>query len=305
MMSICTAFALAKALMDRGKKVSVSMDLVDTAPTPKKNLIYGGISYQRSLRFTKDSAEFEGDFKNLAERLHKLSGVRFELRKQTNIIAGPGVRCILHEIVKRHDELGAILEPRYKRLGLRSAFPKPDCGLTDKHGLTNEYGEDSIKFLCPIHGSYSISLLEDDGVKALEVNTPLRSFVRTLIFNKDLDTSWIQVKGRDYAGFYTEQLTWRPLMGRYRPVIFYSPLVLDWSGANISKSLYVVQHAYQYLHQQGLAYILSYSAYHEAGKDVKDIYQIVQGWVLEPKKLFRDYTIFQIHSEFQSISYSA
>jgi hypothetical protein len=40
----------------------------------------------------------------------------------------------------------------------------------------------------------------DDGVRALELNTPLRSFVRTLVFNKDQDASWIQVKGRDYAG---------------------------------------------------------------------------------------------------------
>ena len=300
-MTICTAFALAKALMDRGNQVSVSMDLVDTAPTPEKSLVHCGISYQRSLRFTKASVAFEGDFKSLVERLCELSGIGFELRKQTDIMAGPGIRRILHEIVKRHDELGPVLEPRYKRLGLRSACPKPECGLADKHGLTNEYGENSIAFLCPIHGPYSVSLL-DDGVKELELNTPLRSFVRTLIFDEDPDTAWIQVKGRDYAGFYAEQLMWRPLMGRCRPVIFYSPLVLDWSGAKISKSLYVVKHAYQYLHQQGLAYLLSYSAYQEAGRDIKDVYQIVQSWVLEPKKLFRDYTIFQIHQELQLLS---
>jgi hypothetical protein len=152
----------------------------------------------------------------------------------------------------------------------------------------------------PIHGLYSVSLLDDNGIRALELNTPLRSFVRTLVFNEDQDASWIQVKGIDYAGFYTQQLMWRPLMGSARPVILYSPLILDWSGAKISKSLYVVQHAYEYLHQQGLTYLLSYSAYHKAGRDFKEIYQIVQNWILELKMLFRDYTIFQIHLELQS-----
>jgi hypothetical protein len=300
--NICTAFSLAKALRDKGNKVSISMDLVDTAPTPEQGFIHNGISYQRSLRFTKHSVEFEGEFKSLVERLHELSGIEFKLRKQSDIMAGPGMKHILQDIVKHHNELGPIIEPRYKRLGLRSACPEPDCGLCDKHGLTNKYGENSIIFICPIHGAYSVSLLEDNGIKALELNTPLRSLVRTLVFNEDPDTSWIQVKGRDYAGFYTEQLMWRPLMGRCRPVVFYSPLVLDWSGAKISKSL-VVQHAYQYLHQQGLIYLLSYSAYQEAGRDIKDIYQIVRSWVLDPKKLFRDYTIFQIHLEIQSLSH--
>ena len=40
MMNICTTFALAEELMVRGKMVSVSMDLVDTAPTPEKSLLY-------------------------------------------------------------------------------------------------------------------------------------------------------------------------------------------------------------------------------------------------------------------------
>jgi hypothetical protein len=278
------------------------MDLVDTAPTPEKSVVHDGVSYQRSLRFMKHSAKFEGDFIGILNRLHDVSGVDFELRKQSEIMGRPGVSSILREIIAHHDKLGAILEPRYKRLGLRSACPEPGCGLTDKHGITNQYREDSVIFWCPIHGSYTVSLLEETGVKALELNTPLRSFVRTLIFSKDTSASWIQVKGRDYAGFYTEQLLWRPLTGTCMPVVFYSPLILDWSGAKISKSLYVVEQAYKSLDQQGLTYLLSFAEYQKSKRDIKEIYQIVQGWVAEPKKLFRDYSIFQMHSELQSLS---
>lgn len=99
MMNICTAFALAKALMIRGNKVSATMGLVDTAPTPEKALVYGGITYQRSLRFMKHSVRFEREFESLIEQLHELSGVGFEVRKQSDIMAGPGITSIMQEIV--------------------------------------------------------------------------------------------------------------------------------------------------------------------------------------------------------------
>ncbi|EHK96383.1 hypothetical protein M7I_7882 [Glarea lozoyensis 74030] len=172
-MNMCTAFALAEALTKRGNKVTVSMDLVDTAPTPEKSVVYDGVSYQRSLRLTKHSAKFEGDFLRILNRLHEVSGVDFELRKQSEIMGGPGVSNILREIIANHDKLGAILEPRYKKLGLRSACPKLGCGLADKHGITNQYREDSIIFCWPVHGSYTVSLLEETGTYTLklELNT--------------------------------------------------------------------------------------------------------------------------------------
>ncbi|KAH8655746.1 hypothetical protein BX600DRAFT_470252 [Xylariales sp. PMI_506] len=217
-------------------------------------------------------------------------------------MTNPAVMASLRDIISRQEELGPVLEPRYKKLGLRSSCPKPNCGLSDKHGLTNEYAESSITFVCPTHGSYAISLLKDDDMQKLEMNTPLRSLVRTLVFDADVETSWIQVKGRDYAGFYTEQLMWRPLNGKCAPIIFYSPLILDWSGAKISKSLFVADDAYRYLREQGLTYLLSYFDYTKSGHDVRDIYRTVHNWASDPKRLFRDYSIYQIHSELQGLS---
>ena len=39
-------------------------------------------------------------------------------------------------------------------------------------------------------------------------------------------------------------------------MIFYAPLVLDWSGSKLSKSLYVKEGAYKYLCEAGLGYML-------------------------------------------------
>ena len=43
------------------------------------------------------------------------------------------------------------------------------------------------------------------------------------------------------------------------PFILYSPLVTDWSGSKLSKSLYVKEKAYGYLKEQALDYLIDYS----------------------------------------------
>ena len=72
----------------------------------------------------------------------------------------------------------------------------------------------------------------------------------------------MRVTGSDYSGIYQEQLFFRQLAllrpflspaarAAYDtlgpPVFAYAPLVLDWSGAKLSKSLYVKRGAYAYL----------------------------------------------------------
>ena len=56
----------------------------------------------------------------------------------------------------------------------------------------------------------------------------------------------------------TEQLLWRYIALGEAPLIVYVPLIIDWSGAKLSKSLYVQSGAYQYLKDQGMDYLVSY-----------------------------------------------
>jgi hypothetical protein len=62
----------------------------------------------------------------------------------------------------------------------------------------------------------------------------------------------MRVTGSDYTGMYAEQLLWRQLlllsnpMGldmttMSPPVIAYAPLIQDWAGSKLSKSLYVAR----------------------------------------------------------------
>ena len=74
------------------------------------------------------------------------------------------------------------------------------------------------------------------------------------------------------------------------PAILYTPLVLDWSGAKLSKSLYVKQGAYSDLP----SYLINY----EFLKNEKGIYaldvihKITNNWITNPYLLFRNYSIY-------------
>lgn len=72
---------------------------------------------------------------------------------------------------------------------------------------------------------------------------------------------------------------------RYFPYISYAPMIVDWSGAKLSKSLYVRENAYAYLQRAGLGFLLEYRKMVEGGKNVTILFRMVEGWMNEPKKL--------------------
>ena len=155
----------------------------------------------------------------------------------------------------------------------------------------------------------------------IELNTPLRNLARgmayTLQSRRTMHESdklvHLRVTGQDYAGLYQEQLFYRqlsmlkdqvaeiaPQQGSANeiPVIFYAPLITDWSGAKLSKSLYVEKGAYKYLEDRGMGYLLEYRKMVEEGKDKRALFNMVQEWVQQPEKLFRNYTIEYVHLRF-------
>ena len=80
--------------------------------------------------------------------------------------------------------------------------------------------------------------------------------------------------------------------------IVYSPLIVDWSGAKLSKSLYVKEGAYGYLEAQGMDYLVSYEVFRRAGMDLGVVLDEVEGWVKHPYRLFRSYSIAYFHALF-------
>ena len=295
-MGTLVTFALAFAIGERidTNKKSVYFEIVDTAPA--EILVIDGVRYQRSLRDTGKSTQILEYYKTMMEVFSESSGVEYRWRNQKEFNSNKRIPRIIKTIKKKKKKISPLLDPKNRRLRLRS--PCPECGLTDKDSKYVKFNEDSIEFFCPSDGWFNIDI-EKESYK-LEYNTPLRNLIRGILYseeNKDskIPWEWIRVTGSDYAGFYQETLLYRAasLLGspsHNLPYIVYTPLITDWSGAKLSKSLYVKQGAYQDIP----AYLIDLSRLlDEKGKGgITRIFEEVSSWLDEPYKLFRNYSVY-------------
>ncbi|CAG8764008.1 26816_t:CDS:1 [Racocetra persica] len=294
------AFSLAQKLQEK-KKVSVVLELVDTAKDHDQDCFFDGIGYQKSLSYTGKIDQYLNYYQELLEKLKSYSGVNFEIKYQTDFNSHEKIPEIIGKLINKRERVGALLSPETKCLAFRAACPRPECGLADKHGLKNSYDDKKIKFFCPKHGDYLIDF-EKEPCK-LEYNTPLRNLVKGIVYsednkNKNINHAWIRVTGSDYAGTYQEQILYKGASiletnANDLPFIVYCPLVTDWSGSKLSKSLYVAGDAYEYLCQQELDCFIDYSKFEERfGSDgLEKLYQEVSLWLDESYRLFRNYSI--------------
>ena len=116
----------------------------------------------------------------------------------------------------------------------------------------------------------------------------------------------MRVTGADYAGLYQEQLfhrqlsLLRPLLSPTAraaldtlgpPVLWYAPLLHDWSGAKLSKSLYVKLGADAYLARADVAAAGLLEYRRMARNAVHALFAVVREWFEEPKQLYRSYSI--------------
>ncbi|EXX71975.1 hypothetical protein RirG_073770 [Rhizophagus irregularis DAOM 197198w] len=161
---------------------------------------------------------------------------------------------VISTIIKEREKIGFLLSPKSKIIALSVAYPQ--YGLADKYEKKNIYeGNNNVISSCP----------------KLEFNTPLRNFVKGVVYfedNKDVTVpySWVRVTGRDYAETYQEQILYKGasilrVNVTELPFILYSLLVIDWSDFKLSKSLYISEGAYGYLKEQDYDYLIDYSSF--------------------------------------------
>ncbi|RDB30500.1 hypothetical protein Hypma_007255 [Hypsizygus marmoreus] len=315
-------------------QVVVQLDLVDTAPHNEEGCTYEGIQYQRSQRFTKAHHGLLPDYEEVMCTAAAFVGgeIRYVVRNQETLTSLPSMPVIIDAMIRDRERLGLELAPETGGLAMRRACPHEGCGLAEKHGRKNKYsfapsGAAVIEFHCPEHGYHSVMTSEHREVATLEFNTPLRNLVRAFAYGIDTARSraaafskesggeaervrvHMRVTGADYTGTYSDQLLWRQLMlmsmtepvfkGIAPPVIAYAPLIQDWAGSKLSKSLYVENGAYEYLKERGMGYMVSFAEMKRQGRDQRILYREVETWVEDPKKLFRPYSIDYLHRVFE------
>lgn len=297
------AFSLAKMIKETscGKEVSVLFEVVDTAPS--KTIEINGIKYQKDLKDSNKMKDSMNDFQEILDYFSKKNNISYSIRNQNAFNSQKDIKNILKNIVSKQDEIRYLLDPDNGRLRMRCTCPK--CGLVDKEGINTTIENDIIKSICPEHGEYIVNYMKNSN--RVEYNTPLRNLVRAILYgivneSSGYDYEIIRITGGDYAGFYQEELLYKvaSILG-YKvsslPMILYCPQILDWSGAKLSKSLYVKEGAYSDLPK----YVINYSFLKEKfgiiGLDV--IMNETMLWLNEPYRLFRNYSVYYFINLFE------
>lgn len=301
--TIALSFGLAKRMIeyDKTKKVIIIYEVIETAPS--ETITIDNIKYQKSLAFTGKMDNYFNEYLDILEYYKKVTGIDYEVRYQREFNNQPEIKEILVKILKNREYVSMRLDPKYHNLRLRVSCPK--CGLTDKNSMKNEYNGNIITFYCPTHGKYSIDITKDSS--KLEYNSPLRNLIRGMYYtsvnsNHDYNYQILRITGSDYAGFYQEEMRYKIASYLGCPahtmsLIFYAPLVLDWSGAKISKSLYVKEGAYSDIPKQFINYCYLKEKLGYKGLDI--LLQIIYNWIDNPYMLFRHYSIYYFIKEFE------
>lgn len=210
---------------------------------------------------------------------------------------------VFKTVLKNREYVAKKLDQKYGNLRVRMSCPI--CGLADKNSVNNEYEENTITFYCPEHGKYSVNV--NKGISKLEYNSPLRNLIRGMSYtatnhSENYNYEILRITGSDYAGFYQEELRYK--VASYlgcnvseMSMIFYAPLVLDWSGAKLLKSLYVKEGAYQDIPKKFINYSFLKADLSYKGLDI--LYDIVINWINNPYMLFRHYSIYYFMEEFE------
>jgi hypothetical protein len=300
-MTMMTAFALGKYLGDYfSVPVSLVYDLLDNSPGEK--LVVDGHHYQRSLSDTLVGGrsladQYTDSFRALIAALSTRSSVPAIIRSYTEFQSLPIVRKTLLTILQQRDSFYPIVSPSEKRLHLR--FPCPRCKYQDKHAASvriETITETTAVLVstCYQHGDYNITLSENNS-DFIDANTPLRDILQgVLAMEEDSQSNLtsVMVDGGDWSGVWTltvfsaglAQLGYSGL-----PARFFSPVIVDWSGAKFSKSLYLENEAYHYLPSGLLDFSKFMSIYGEEG--FERLWNEAEGWIRNPKKFFRNYSV--------------
>ena len=289
--SLTLTFVLANRLQKLGLNVLVMCDVRDEAKG--EQLEIDGIIYQKSLRATGQLEKYLSEYEDLCRMLASKYGVQHRLRQEEEILCQEGIPRIIQQVIERRQEYGKVLQPMSGVIALRADCP--DCGLVDKRGVKNKYSEDSTRFSfeCPHHGRFTYDVRKD--AHKLKFNCQLINLVLALYY-ETVDYGYVEVVGSDYAGFWQEQLIWRHLT---KPmIIVYTPLISDWSGSKVSKSLYLQEGAYDYLREAKQEYLLSYKVFQQEQRDIGILWHEVEKWVDEPYRLFRGYSLQYMHMLF-------
>lgn len=305
--TLCATFAVAAKLRDTlGAVPRVLFWELENAPAQITTI--GGAQYFRTLgdvdQGGRSRAETHLDsFRFLLRSLNALSGVSFATWSYESFQALPEVRRAILQILAEEATLAPLLCPSERHFKVR--FRCPQCRLLAKAGgrliATAPSGEGEgegegrvYENHCPEHGRY-LGTLSVGGGEWFDTNTPVRALARELIYtDRRLATGSenLMCDGADWNHYAPMNMQALAHLGRplpATPMRFFSPVILDWSGAKLAKSAQVGSDAYATTPQ----HYVNFEALRQQFGDgvVERLWDEARRWVDAPRRLFRNYTL--------------
>jgi len=301
MTTLFCAFIFAKMVKERYKiDTEVEFDFIECGPCADYHKNGGDNYYSIAKTPSREDPNMSvSDYyisRYYLPLLHwsgDVSGINYSTRLYSDFQKDAAVRTALISICNDRSFFELLLNPKNKKLHIRPECPA--CGRVDKL-LKNTEIEDvspsgfKVSGYCGEHGSYCVDIGKSDQ-NYIGINTQLRDIAKGVLMNSYLNKGvlGVMLDGGDWGGTWTHRIHCES-MQRLKcrlPVRLFAPLILDWSGGKLSKSIY----------QSGTPtacnpienYDVFMERYGENG--LRCIYREVTKWLSDPKKFFRSYSL--------------
>lgn len=299
--TIMTSFALAKHIKKEfGINSIVQFDKLENSPC-KTYEINGNLYYKDQKHFfDKNNISMEEinmlGFNDILKKVSNWSGIDFVIRSYNDFQNNKYVRRSIIDIVNMQEYYKQLLFPSSMELHIRTICPKCGLGIKKINKLLESHNKNKVEILgyCPIHGEYK-TIITEDNHDYIDINTQLRDLTKGVAMindDKDNNTLTIMMDGNDWSGIWAQRIHTEGMvgLGYYTfPIRFFAPVILDWSGAKFSKSMYLKNDAYRTINKAFINYNNFLVTYGYEG--LKTLWNEVENWINDPKKFFRNYSI--------------
>lgn len=261
---------------------------------------FGFADYERIMRTTAHKLKASRKktimvfFKEILDTFSQKSSIPYNVRTYAQFQSDPFFREGLIKILDNYTYFSQLLNPSSNRLHVRIKCPV--CNKYDKTSKNmiiskQEDGGYILESCCEEHGYYSINLMADN-IEYVDVNTQLRDLLKGYMINQEQNTVTIMMDGSDWGGTWSNRIHCEGLVAlgeKNLPIRVFTPMILDWSGAKFSKSLYMKLNDYENINQAFNDYRVFKKKYSAQGINL--VWELACQWVNEPKRFFRNYSI--------------
>lgn len=298
--TIMCAFGLAEKIKEEFKiETEVQFDELENSPaeffTYDNDIYYKDQCHSYINERTKEKDNMVG-FLEVLNKISQMSKIHFTIRKYNDFQKNKYVRESVIKIVNSSDYFSKLLSPADNVLHIRTICPVCGLGKKNVNSLSEVHDDKGVglKGYCPIHGKYNV-IVRSNNSDYIDINTQLRDLTKgyaMIMEDKINNTLTIMLDGGDWSGMWAQRMHTEGLVElgiNEFPIRYFAPVILDWSGAKFSKSMYLKNDAYKDINSAFINYNNFVKTYGENG--IVLLWNEVKSWINDPKKFFRNYSV--------------